>query len=39
MEATTKKGRQLCKEKQCTPRQNPGYAYDAACVCVITDSR
>jgi len=27
MRATTKKGRQLYREKNCTPRENPGYAY------------
>jgi len=26
--ATSKKGRQLFLRKKCTPRQNPGYAYD-----------
>jgi len=26
--ATTKKGRQLFFRKKCTPRENPGYAYE-----------
>jgi len=25
---TTKKGRQLFEENECTPKENPGYAYD-----------
>ena len=29
LRATTKKGRQLFREEKCTPRQNPGYAYES----------
>ena len=28
LRATTKKGRQFLEEEKCTPRENPGYAYD-----------